>query len=170
MKISRIVITTFGLLAMGLWLNACAQKQAANPESQAKVAQENQAQDQDAIRALDTDWNHAVAAKDADKSASFYAETGAFLAPGAHIASGKDAIRKTWTGLMATPGFALTFTPETIQVSQSGDLAYELGMYSLTSNNKRGKPQTVKANYVVVWGKQADGSWKALVDAPTTTQ
>jgi ketosteroid isomerase-like protein len=23
--------------------------------------------------------------------------------------------------------------------------------------------------YVVVWGKQADGSWKALVDAPNTT-
>jgi ketosteroid isomerase-like protein len=31
------------------------------------------------------------------------------------------------------------------------------------------KPQTVKAAYVVVWGKQANGTWKALVDAPTTT-
>ena len=34
---------------------------------------------------------------------------------------------------------------------------------------KKGKPQTVKAKYVVVWGKQSDGKWKALVDAPTTT-
>jgi ketosteroid isomerase-like protein len=27
----------------------------------------------------------------------------------------------------------------------------------------------LKAKYVVVWGKQADGSWKALVDVPNTT-
>jgi ketosteroid isomerase-like protein len=39
----------------------------------------------------------------------------------------------------------------------------------MTVNNKKGKPQTVKAKYVVVWGKQADGGREALVDSPTTT-
>jgi ketosteroid isomerase-like protein len=48
-------------------------------------------------------------------------------------------------------------------------MAYELGDYSLTVSDAKGKAQTMKAKYVVVWGKQADGSWKALVDAPTTT-
>ena len=46
-------------------------------------------------------------------------------------------------------------------------MAYELGTFELTANDKKGAPQTMKANYVVVWGKQTDGSWKALVDAPT---
>jgi uncharacterized protein (TIGR02246 family) len=170
MKISRPMAQVFGLFTVALLVTSCSQKETGDPESQATAAQATPAQDQDAIRALDADWSRAVAAKDADKSASFYAENGTLLAPGAPIASGKDAIRKTWAGLMATPGFALSFTPNTINVSQSGDLAYELGTYSLTTNDKRGKPQTVKANYVVVWGKQADGSWKALVDAPTTTQ
>ncbi|HLW82772.1 MAG TPA: SgcJ/EcaC family oxidoreductase [Candidatus Acidoferrales bacterium] len=170
MKISRPMAQVFGLFTLALLVTSCSQKETGKPESQAKAAQATPAQDQDAIRALDADWSRAVAAKDADKSASFYAENGTLLAPGAPIATGKDAIRKTWAGLMATPGFALSFTPNTINVSQSGDLAYELGTYSLTTNDKRGKPQTMRANYVVVWGKQADGSWKALVDAPTTTQ
>ncbi len=84
--------------------------------------------------------------------------------------TGKDAIQKAWTDMLATPGFALTFSPTKIEVSRSGDLAYEIGEYSQTTNDKKGKPQTVKAKYITVWGKQPDGSWKALVDAPTTTQ
>ena len=86
------------------------------------------------------------------------------------MATGKDAIQKAWAGLMATPGFALTFDPTKIEVSRDGDLAYEFGEYQLTTNDKQGKPQTVRRKYVVVRGKQPDGAWKALVDAPTTTQ
>jgi len=71
--------------------------------------------------------------------------------------------------MMADKNFALSFGPTKIEVSKSGDLAYELGDYSLTVSDKKGRAQTTKAKYVVVWGKQADGSWKALVDAPTTT-
>jgi ketosteroid isomerase-like protein len=54
-------------------------------------------------------------------------------------------------------------------VSKGGDMAYEIGDYQITFSGKKGKPETTKAKYVVVWGKQADGSWKALVDAPNTT-
>jgi ketosteroid isomerase-like protein len=92
------------------------------------------------------------------------------FAHGAPVATGKDAIQKTWVGMMGTPGFALTFEPTKIEVSRAGDLAYELGEYQMTMNDKQGKPQTDKGKYVVVWGKQLGGAWKALVDAPTTTQ
>jgi len=37
----------------------------------------------------------------------------------------------------------------------------------MTTSDKKGKPQTAKAKYVVVWGKQADGTWKALADVRT---
>jgi ketosteroid isomerase-like protein len=55
-------------------------------------------------------------------------------------------------------------------VTVSGNMAYEIGDYQLTTNDASGKPATSKGKYVVIWGKQSDGSWKALVDAPTTTQ
>jgi uncharacterized protein (TIGR02246 family) len=167
MKLPRTGLAILGLLTLGPGLISCAQKQATDS---GKSAEATQAQDQNTIRALDADWVRAVAAKDAEKSASFYADSGILLAPGARMATGRDAVQKTWAGLMAAPGFALSFTPDAIHVSQSGDLAYEVGTYELTTATKPGKPETVKASYVVVWGKQADGTWKALVDAPTTTQ
>jgi ketosteroid isomerase-like protein len=64
----------------------------------------------------------------------------------------------------------LEFTPDTVMVARSGDIAYETGDYSMTMDDKSGKPQTSKAKYVVVWVKQPDGTWKAMLDAPTTTQ
>lgn len=139
-------------------------------QSQPAAQPDNRASDESTIRAIDADWVKAVAGKDAQRSASYYADGGSLFAPGAPFATGKDAVLKTWAGLMATPGFALTFAPTKIEVSRAGDLAYEIGEYQLTTNDKKGKPQTVRAKYVVVWGKQPDGSWKALVDAPTTTQ
>jgi ketosteroid isomerase-like protein len=44
------------------------------------------------------------------------------------------------------------------------------GDYELTTKDKKSKPQTVKAKYVTVWGKQPNGTWKVLADTPTTTQ
>ncbi len=141
-----------------------------NQQSHPTTLPDNRAAEESAIRAIDADWLKAVAKKDAKQSASFYADGGSLLAPGAPLATGNEALQKAWTGLMATPGFALTFAPAKIEVSRAGDLAYELGEYQLTMNDKKGEPQTVKAQYVVVWGKQSDGVWKALVDAPTTTK
>jgi ketosteroid isomerase-like protein len=71
--------------------------------------------------------------------------------------------------MMADKNFALSFAPTKIEVARSGDLAYDIGDFSLTVTDPKGKAQTLKAKYVVVWGKQADGSWKAVVDAPNTT-
>ena len=170
MRLTRAALTFLLAFAAPLLVSSCGQQQAANSASEASPKPATHEQDEAAIRSLDAEWVQAVTAKDADKAASFYDEHGTLMAPGAKIATGTDEIRKTWTAMIATPGFALTFSPSTVRVSQSGDMAYELGTFELTTNDKKGKPQTMKANYVVVWGKQADGSWKALVDAPTTTQ
>ncbi|HVA72708.1 MAG TPA: SgcJ/EcaC family oxidoreductase [Candidatus Limnocylindrales bacterium] len=169
MKRTPIVVLAFCAM-LGLGVASCAQKTTEDTQAQQKVVAAMQAQDETDIRAIDVAWAKAVASKDADQTASFYAGDGVLLAPGAPMASGKDAIRNTWAKLMGTPGFALSFAPTEIKISPSGDLAYEIGEYELTAGGKKGKPKTVKAKYVVVWGKQADGGWKALVDAPTTTQ
>jgi uncharacterized protein (TIGR02246 family) len=139
-------------------------------QSQQTAPPDTRAADESAIRALDAEWAKAVSQKDLEKATSYYVESSSFFAPGAPLATGKEAIQKAWAGLAATPGFALTFSPTKIEVSRAGDLAYEIGEYQMTTNDKKGKPQTVKAKYITVWGKQPDGSWKALVDAPTTTQ
>lgn len=154
------------LLSLALTLLACS----TGTQQQAQPAPpDTRAADESAIRARDAEWQKAVTAKDAALTASFYADAGSLLAPGAPMATGKDAIQKDWAGLMGMPGFALTFAPTKVEVSRSGDLAYDLGDYALTVNDKKGKPQTTKAKFVVVWSKQPGGTWKVLVDTATTS-
>ena len=133
------------------------------------AAVDTRAADEAAIRAVDAAWTKAAEAKDVAGTAGAYADNAVLMAPGGPATSGKEAITKGFTGMMADKNFALKFAPDKVEVAKSGDLAYELGDYELTLSGPKGKPVTSKARYVVVWGKQADGSWKALVDAPTTT-
>lgn len=153
------------IIFLSMLLVSCAQ-----PPQKPAVPPDTRAADEAAIRALDADWVKAVAAKDVAKATSYYAENASLFVPESALVTGKDAIQKAWTDLAKTPGFALTFTPSSVTVSKSGDLAYEIGDYEMTMNDKRGKPKTDHGKYVVVWGKQADGSWKALADVPTTSQ
>jgi ketosteroid isomerase-like protein len=157
-------MTSLRMVSLALLAFAVACANASPPAPPA----DHRAADEATIRGLDSAWAKAIADKNEAQALSYYADNALVLAPGAPLAKGTVAIKATWDGLTALPGFALTFGPTTIDVS--GDRATEIGDYALTINDKSGKPQTTKAKYIVIWGKQADGSWKALVDAPTTTQ
>jgi uncharacterized protein (TIGR02246 family) len=133
-------------------------------------AVDNRIAEEAAIRATDAAWVKAAQAKDVSTMVSYYAENASVYIPGQRLVEGKDAINRAFASLMSMPGFALEFTPDTVMVARSGDIAYETGDYSMTMDDKSGKPQTSKAKYVVVWVKQPDGTWKAMLDAPTTTQ
>src|SRR5687768_14260676 len=118
--------------------------------------------DEQAIRGQVDRWLQLVKAKDAAGIAALYAEDGAVMPPNAPIGKGRAAIQQTWASMMQTPGFALTFTPEQIVVSASGDMALDRGTYRLTIAPD-GTTQTDTGKYVVVWRKIA-GDWKAAAD------
>jgi len=120
--------------------------------------------DEQAIRKLDKEWSAATQSKDAGKMLAYYAEDASALPFNAPIATGKEQIQKVWTGLMAMPGFSLSFAPTKIEVAKSGDLAYDVGAFELKFNDANGKPTTEIGKYVVVWKKQADKQWKAVAD------
>jgi ketosteroid isomerase-like protein len=84
------------------------------------------------------------------------------MPPNAPIGKGRAAIEKTWASMMRTPGFDLTFVPEEITVSSSGDLALDRGTYRLTFDSA-GTSQTDIGKYVVVWRK-VGSDWKAAAD------
>jgi uncharacterized protein (TIGR02246 family) len=129
----------------------------------------NPAKDEAAIRAADAAWQKVAQAKDVEGWVANYTDNATLMLPGAPAARGKDAIRKAVTAAMADHNFAVTFGPTKIEVSKSGDLAYDLGTYSLTGSDAKGKPQSSNGLYLVVWMKQADGNWKAIIDYPGTT-
>ncbi len=157
-------IKPLSVLVVALALVACAQPA---PAPQPVQPPDTRAADEAAIRAAVKDWAAAAAAKDAQRFASFYAEDAVLMFAGAPDIKGGAAIREAAVGLMKDANFALSFEATAVQVARSGDIAYELGTYTFTMTDpKTKKPATEKGNYVVVWKKQADGKWKAVVDAP----
>lgn len=117
-----------------------------------------------AIRKADDAWLKAIAAKDLDATVSFYDEKASLFVPNAPIATGREDIRKMWAQLFSLPGFALTPKTTKVDVARSGDLAYAQGTYEFTANDAKGAPATDRGKFVVVWGKQTNGSWKAMAD------
>ncbi len=118
--------------------------------------------DEQAIRGQVDRWHQLMKAKDAAGIAALYTEDGAVMPPNAPIGKGRAAIQQTWASMMRTPGFGLTFVPEQIVVSSSGDMALDRGTYSLTIAPD-GTTQTDTGKYVVVWRK-VGGEWKAAAD------
>ncbi len=118
--------------------------------------------DEQAIRGHVAHWLQLVKGKDAADIAELYAEDGAVMPPNAPISKGRAAIQQTWASMMRTPGFGLTFAPELIVVSSSGDMALDRGTYSLTIA-RDGITQTDTGKYVVVWRK-IGREWKAAAD------
>jgi uncharacterized protein (TIGR02246 family) len=125
--------------------------------------------DEAAIRTEDAAWSKSASTKNATDFVSYYTDDAVVMAPGAPIMKGKTAITEMFTGMVKDPVFALTFSPMSIDVA--GDQATEIGDYSITTTDeKSGKPASSTGKYIVIWRRQGDGSWKAALDAPTTTQ
>ena len=128
---------------------------------------DTRAQDEMAIREADKAWNAAAQAKDPEKFTAAYADDAVLMLPNSPEMSGKTAIHDAITTFMKDPAFALSFETKSVEVAKSGDLAFELGTYSVTSTDeKTKKPVTAKGHGVTIWKKQADGSWKVRIDAP----
>ncbi|HUH49538.1 MAG TPA: DUF4440 domain-containing protein [Mycoplana sp.] len=117
--------------------------------------------DKQQIMKNDEAWLKAVAAKDPQAIAAFYAEDGTLLAPGMPIAKGRSAVEAAWKGLVGTKDFPLIFAPSLVDVAQSGDIAYETGTYEL--GYTADTPVHNKGKYVVVWKKAGD-DWKVMAD------
>jgi ketosteroid isomerase-like protein len=117
-----------------------------------------------ALREADAAWSKAAESKDLDKTVSYYSDDATVLPPNAPAATTKEAIRKVWQDMLATPGFVISWKATKIEVAKSGDLGFVSGTYEVTMNDASGKPVSEKGKYVEVWKKQADGKWKCGTD------
>jgi ketosteroid isomerase-like protein len=116
------------------------------------------------LRDLDDQWSTAAGMKDLEKTVSFYSEDAIVMPPNAPADTTKEAIRKGWQDLLASPGLVIRWKTMKVEVAKSGDLACLSGTYDLTMNDPSGKPVNDHGKYVEVWEKQADGKWKCGTD------
>lgn len=114
------------------------------------------------IRELNAQWIEAIKSKDAQACAAFYAEDGRIMPPSAAAAQGTQAIAAVWESFFRLKNFVLTFKPTQIVVAQAGDIAYDVGTYSLSFDSELG-PVRDRGKYVLVWRKVRD-EWKVAAD------
>ena len=110
------------------------------------------------IRAMDAEFVRNANAGNADALVeAFYANDAQLLPPNAAKVSGKSAITEFWKGLIAAGASDVQL--ETTDISASGDLAYGVGRFKFKMG---GAPQEGK--YVVVYRRQQNGRYRAVVD------
>ena len=149
-----------GLLAMGalaMVLTGC------------KETPDTHDADVKAIQDAEAQWVKDFAAKDADKVAAHYTDDATVMMSGSAAINGKADILAELKKMVSAPGFSVTFHSTDVDVAKSGDIAYSQGKYATTTTDPI--TQTLKqdhGNYVTVYHKQADGSWKAIDDAMST--
>lgn len=117
-----------------------------------------------AIRRLDAGLLKDTQERNLEGFLSVYAQDVSVFVPNTPLVTGRDAIRPYWEQLYANPGFDLDWELIDIDVSAGGDLAYSAGLYTLTTQNEKGKLRTDKGKFVAIWKKDSNGHWTQIVD------
>ena len=121
--------------------------------------------DVQALKDVETQWNQDYVAKDMDKLVGHYADDAVLMVPGGPSTVGKDAIRSALKQMVSDPTLSLKFQATKVDTASSGDMGYTQGTYTLTLTDLQSK-QLINdhGNYVTVYRKSADGTWKAVSD------
>ncbi len=114
---------------------------------------------------LNTEREFAVMVKEKGIAVAFeaFAADDAVLNRSDTLIIGKDAIN-TYFKDQILRDVNLEWTPDFIDVSTSGDLAYTYGNYIFTASDTSGRPIKGQGVFHTVWKRQADGNWKFVWD------
>jgi uncharacterized protein (TIGR02246 family) len=118
----------------------------------------------EALMALSRDWSARAATEPIDNWIDIWADDAVMMPPGLPPVRGKAAIRQYVEAAAQMPGFQIRWEPESVVVSQSGDLAYMFERNVVTVNDPQGKAVTTHGKVVTVWRRGADGAWRNVVD------
>jgi ketosteroid isomerase-like protein len=77
---------------------------------------------------------------------------------------GKDAIRAYFQTAFADPAYSLSWQPTRGEMFRSGNMGYTTGRFEQRRKDDKGNNVVNHGNYLTVWQKQPDGSWKVKAD------
>lgn len=94
-----------------------------------------------------------------------YAAKDAVLMRNNNLIIGKDAIKEHLNAGGTNSGqVSLTWKPDFVDVSESGDLGYTYGKYNYMAIDSLGKKTTANGVFHTVWKRQEDGKWRFVWD------
>ncbi len=115
-----------------------------------------------AIRDADVAFAEATQARGVDGWVEYFADSGVQVTPGRNVV-GRAAIRELMAPSLGDTTRTLTWRPTSAEVSQDGSLGYTIGRWERTAR-RRDSVLVTRGSYVTIWRRQADGSWKVVLD------
>jgi uncharacterized protein (TIGR02246 family) len=109
-------------------------------------------------------WSRAAQGGDVDSMLAYWADDAVVIQPGQEVTRGREPLRAMIERMNKLPGFAISWEPLEARISDGGDMGYLIERTTLKMNGPDGKPVTQHFRAVTIWRKQADGSWKNVVD------
>ena len=151
-------VVTFLFLCM----SACSQ-QAAGPAAKPDLSGEEKA-----IREMDARWLKAAQSRDAAGEAAMFANDGVAYREHVEPLVGPAAFQAWDAKLLAdNPKQTSSWTTESIQFADSGNMAIQTGQYHITGIGQKGDGED-KGRFVTIW-KKVRGEWKVAHDIGSTT-
>ena len=117
-----------------------------------------------AINKADSLWDDQSAHNSAEGWLSFYTDDAIMMPPGENTCTDKASREASIKNMFAMPGVNMRFQATKTEVSKSGDLGYSTGPYQFSYKDATGKEMHETGKFCETWKKQADGSWKCIVD------
>ena len=109
------------------------------------------------------EWSKVAATDSIEKTLSYWADDAVLMDTSGQI-TGKKAIREMVVGSSKVPGFKISWQPQTVFVTKSGDIGYMIEQTQFTMSDSSGRPMTKLSKVVTIWRKEADGSWKNVAE------
>ncbi len=121
-----------------------------------------------AIMKADADFAQSVAQRNRQRFQSFLADVTTFGGGSPEELRGREAVMQGWGDFFEKDGPTLSWTPASGEVIGAGDLGFTTGTSLLKGRGPDGTMIERRGEYLTVWRKQKDGSWKVIFDTGST--
>jgi ketosteroid isomerase-like protein len=118
-----------------------------------------------AVQEADRALSRASEARSIDAFTALLDTDTVFVSESGPPARGREAVRVKWAVYFDPAGPSLTWEPYEGEVSSQGDLGYTRGRFLFHGKDGSGKPVTERGEYLSIWRKQQDGTWRLVVDS-----
>jgi ketosteroid isomerase-like protein len=152
MKSVRTWFTAGILLSAVAWAGVAAQSAADRKAAEAAIIKADEA------------FCQATIDHDVDRFRSLVADEATFGGGTPGQTRGLAAIVNAWTPFLRAGGPTLTWKPTHAEVLVAADVGYTVGTWERRAKAADGTTSIAHGQYMTVWQKQADGSWKAVFD------
>ncbi|AUP79474.1 YybH family protein [Flavivirga eckloniae] len=140
-------------------LASCANGQKA--EKKVELTAEHKKQEEANLMEANRKWAKAASP---EEFFSFIDNEALMMPPDKPVIKGHEGIGKTLKEFQSLPGFKITWEPQEVFVSKSGDLGYSVDRILVNFDGEDGKTVNLFEKGVTIWKKNDNNKWKMVVD------